>query len=63
MTRYRERREAGDFLPENAQQQGGELEGLTKDQLIQRADDLGLDFNRHNTTKSGLIAAIEAAGG
>jgi hypothetical protein len=57
MTHYRERREAGEYLPENVEQPE-ELAELSKDELIEKASELGVDVSPR-WTKAEIQEAIE----
>jgi hypothetical protein len=61
MTEYRRRRASGQYAPGSAPAQPvreGELDDLTRDQLIERAAQLGIDVQA-NATKAEIRAAIE----
>jgi branched-subunit amino acid aminotransferase/4-amino-4-deoxychorismate lyase len=64
MTRYRERREAGEFLPENVawatQTAAGELDSMTKEELIELARARGISPANRDMTKEELKEALEA---
>jgi hypothetical protein len=60
MTRYRERREAGEFEPpeETGAEQG--LDAMTKEELLEYARELGVSPANRDMTKDELRAGIEA---
>jgi hypothetical protein len=72
MTRYRERLEAGEFAapasgePQTQQTPAGEgspLDGMSKQDLLDKAVELGATPANHSMNKDELKAAIIAAGG
>ena len=66
MTRYRDRREAGEFEPPGEQAAApGEsaLDALPKGELIERAQALGISPANASMSKAELAAAIEQVAG
>jgi hypothetical protein len=63
MTRYRERREAGEFLPENvawaAQTAAGDLDSMTKEELIEVARERGLSPANRDMSKAEIREVID----
>jgi hypothetical protein len=60
MTRYRERREAGEFEPPEGPQAEQGLDAMTKDELLEYARELGVSPANKNMTVDELRAGIEA---
>jgi hypothetical protein len=71
MTRYRERREAGEYLPEKVEEAvtpagaprpgEAELDELSKDELLAYAQSIGVSPANAGMTKDELRAGIEDA--
>jgi hypothetical protein len=63
MTRYRERREAGEFLPENVvgvtQTAAGDLDSMTKEELIEVARERGLSPANRDMSKAEIREVID----
>jgi hypothetical protein len=63
MTRYRERREAGEFLPENVawatQTAAGDLDSMTKEELIEYARVRGLSPANRDMSKAEIREVID----
>jgi hypothetical protein len=59
MTRYRERREAGEFEPP-AGEEATDLDAMTKEELLEYARELGVSPANRDMTKDELRAGIEA---
>jgi hypothetical protein len=59
MTRYRERREAGEFEPP-AEEGATGLDAMTKAELLEYAQELGVSPANKNMTVDELRAGIEA---
>ncbi|HKE76620.1 MAG TPA: Rho termination factor N-terminal domain-containing protein [Acidimicrobiales bacterium] len=70
MTAYRDRREAGQYAykgtiqradaPAPAEAAVDDLDAMTKDQLIEKAQSLGISPAHQGMSKADLIAAIRA---
>jgi hypothetical protein len=59
VTRYRERREAGEFEPPAEEAVTG-LDAMTKEELLEHARELGVTPANRDMTKDEIRAGIEA---
>jgi branched-subunit amino acid aminotransferase/4-amino-4-deoxychorismate lyase len=58
VTKYRERREAGEYAPPAS---SGDLEGMTKQELLDQAAKQHVEVQA-SMSKADILAAIKAAG-
>jgi hypothetical protein len=58
MTRYRERREAGEYAAEPVADAGDDLGALSKDELLEKAEELGVMVSPR-WTKAEIQEALE----